>query len=74
MEITKYSKKTWIIVLIVALVSVAVDVLTLTGVFGEVSSSYGSTSKMTLVVGLLGVYYSIRGILHHVKKEKEDSQ
>ncbi len=74
MEITKYSKKTWIITLAVALFSIILDALTLTGVFGTVSSSTLSMSKMTLVIGLLGVYYSVRGILYHVKKEKEDRQ
>lgn len=72
MEIAKYSKKTWIAVLVLALISVIYDVLTLTGVVGSELSQ--SMAKVTLVIGLLGVYYSIRGILYHIKKEKEDQK
>ncbi len=74
MEIKKYSKKTWIIVLVLALISIVWDLLTLTGVWGAADSSMASMSKLTLVIGLLGVYYSIRGIVYHVKKEKEDKE
>lgn len=72
MDIRKYSKKTWIAVLVLAMISVILDVLTLTNVIGDPSSH--SMAKVTLVVGLLGVYYSIRGILYHVKKEKEEAE
>ena len=74
MEIKKYSKKTWIIVLVMALISIIWDVLTLTGVWRAADSSMASMSKITLVIGILGVYYSVRGILYHIKKEKEDKE
>ena len=72
MEIAKYSKKTWISVLVLALISVIYDILTLAGIVG--SGLAQSTAKITLIIGLLGVYYSIRGIVYHVKKEKEDGR
>ncbi|MBQ4642001.1 MAG: hypothetical protein IJB47_05280 [Oscillospiraceae bacterium] len=72
MDIRKYSKKTWIAVLVLALASVIYDALTLAGVVGSELSR--NTAAVTLVVGLLGVYYSVRGILYHVKKEKEEQE
>ncbi len=72
MDIRKYSKKTWIVVLILSLASVTYDALTLAGVVG--SESIRSMATVTLVIGLLGVYYSIRGIGYHIKKEKEEQE
>jgi len=71
MDITKYSKKTWIAVLVLAGASIALDILILTGVIGAGDESMQSTSKISLIIGLLAVYYGVRGVLFHVKKDKE---
>lgn len=73
MDIRKYSKKTWIAVLVLALFSVTLDVLFLTKMLGSDSSSQ-SMNILTLIISLLGVYYSIRGIGYHVKKEKDEQK
>jgi len=71
MDITKYSKKTWIAVLVLAAASILLDVLTLTGVIGAGDETMQSTSKISLIIGLLAIYYGVRGVLYHVKKDKE---
>ena len=71
MDITKYSKKTWIAVLVLAAASILLDVLTLAGVIGAGDETMQSTSKISLIIGLLAIYYGVRGVLYHVKKDKE---
>jgi len=71
MDITKYSKKSWIITLIFALVSIVIDVLILTGVIGGGDETVESTSRLGLAIGAIAIFYSVKGILHHVKKERE---
>ena len=70
MDIKRYSKKTWIAVLVLAVISITVDVLIMTGVL-DAGESMESATTVSLVIALMGVYYSIRGILYHVKKDKE---
>ena len=70
MEIKRYGKKTWIAVLVLAVVSIVVDVLIMAGVL-DAGESMESATTVSLVIALMGVYYSIRGILYHVKKDKE---
>lgn len=67
MDITKYSKKAWITVLVVAGLSILLDILALTKV---VELWDDSTAKVGIIIGLLAVYYGVRGIMYHVKKEK----
>ena len=69
MDITKYSKKMWIAVLAVAGGSILLDVLCLTKVIDFWDDS---TAKVGLIIGLLAVYYGVRGIMYHIKKEKEE--
>lgn len=71
MEIEKYSKKTWIAVLVIAVISVLVDVLILTKVIDAGDDAVQSTSVLTLVIGIVGLYYGIRGIAYYNKKDKE---
>lgn len=71
MDITKYSKKTWIATLVLGLVSIVVDILLMTGVLKAGGEVVESTTTLTLIIGLMAVYYSIRGIVYHVKKDKE---
>ena len=68
MDITKYSKKAWITVLVIAGLSILLDILALTKV---VELWDDSTAKVGIIIGLLAVYYGVRGIMYHVKKEKE---
>ena len=70
MDIRRYSKKTWIAVLVIALISIVVDILIWAGVLNAGEGIAGSIT-VSLVIALMGVYYSIRGILYHVKKDKE---
>ena len=72
MDIKRYSKKTWIAVLVLAVISIAVDVLIMAGVL-DAGESMESATTVSLVIALMGVYYSIRGILYHVKKDKEQA-
>ena len=72
MDIRKYSKKTWIVVLILSLASVTYDALTLAGVVG--TKEIRSMATVTLVIGILGVVYSIRGIRYHIQKEREEQE
>ena len=69
MDITKYSKKMWIAVLALAGFSVLLDILVLTKV---ITFWDDSTAKVGIVIGLLAVYYGVRGVMYHVKKEKEE--
>lgn len=71
MDITKYSKKTWIAVLVLAVVSIGVDILILTNVLGGGDETMRSTSRLGLVIGALALFYGIKGIVYHVKKDKE---
>ena len=68
MDITKYSKKMWITVLVLAGISIILDILSLTKV---VDLWDDSTAKVSIVIGLLAVYYAVRGVMYHVKKDKE---
>ena len=70
MDITKYSKKMWIAVLVVAGGSILLDVLCLTKVIDFWDDS---TAKVGIIIGLLAVYYGVRGIMYHIKKEKEEN-
>ena len=69
MDITKYSKKMWITVIVIAGISVIMDILALTKVVELWDSS---TATVGLVIGVLAIYYGVRGILYHVKKEKTE--
>ena len=71
MDITKYSKKTWIAVLVLAVVSIAVDILILTNVLGGSDETMQSTSRVSLVIGALALFYGIKGVAYHIKKDKE---
>ena len=71
MDITKYSKKMWIGVLVLAAISIAVDILILTNVIGAGDDAAKSTSRLGLVIGALGVFYGIRGVIYHIKKDKQ---
>ena len=71
MDITKYSKKTWIATLILAAISMIYDVLILTDVLGAEDGSMDSMARFGLLLGVLAVFYSIKGILHHIKKERD---
>ena len=68
MDITKYSKKMWITVIVIASISVIMDILALTKVVELWDSS---TAVVGLVIGLLAIYYGVRGILYHVKNKEE---
>ena len=70
MEIGKYSKKTWIATLVLGIFSIVVDVLIMTGVIGS-SETVESTTILTMAIGVLAVYYGIRGILYHKKREEQ---
>lgn len=71
MDITKYSKKTWIITLVLAAVSIIFDVLVLTGVLGRGDETMESTSRLGLAIAAIAIFYSIKGIIHHIKRERE---
>ncbi len=71
MDITKYSKKTWIAVLVLAVISIAMDILILTNVLGGGDETMHSTSRLGLAIGALALFYGIKGIVYHVKKDKE---
>ena len=71
MDITKYSKKMWIGVLVLAAISIAVDILILTNVIGAGDDAAKSTSRLGWGIGALGVFYGIRGVIYHIKKDKQ---
>ena len=73
MDITKYSKKSWIITLIFAIASIIFDILILTGVVGGEDGTLNSTARLGLAIGAIGIFYSVKGIAYHVKKEKEEN-
>ena len=70
MNVSKYSLKTWIIVLVLAGLSVLVDVLLVSGVLAPNNPMIRTGCEITLVIGLMGIYYGIRGIIYHTKKDK----
>lgn len=71
MDITKYSKKAWITTLILAVISMVYDILILTDVLGGEDGSMDSMARFGLLLGALAIFYSIKGIMYHVKKERE---
>ena len=71
MDITKYSKKTWIAVLVLGCFSIVLDILILTNVLSPGNETMQSTSRFSLVIGIMALFYGIRGITYHRKKDRE---
>lgn len=66
-----YSKRTWIITAVLAVLSIIVDVLIWLGIWGSGHQLMKDSAVLTIVVSVYILFVSIKEITNKVKEEKK---